>query len=303
MIFVNRTKKCPESLLSEPTLSQAKQASDYYQTWKPGDPAFEEFTHYKGYDVQQALRRDFNWKCAYCESPLEKGSFGVEHYRPKGGVAGCDHPGYWWLAFEWSNLLPTCRPCNQGLLQHIVTADMDVTAVEAFQAVSPAENHGKATQFPVSGVRFTAAFDDHFAEGPLLLDPTRSNPEPELHWRSDSVFSVVEAAETDTGVSDAGGETIKCVALKRLDLVQNRTRLLERLRTQRIQIMDALDQANATANREKQIFAIEIAKIRIADMRLSSDAKQPYAGMVRAFMSKFTAEFTAEMAARGYLVE
>lgn len=43
-------------------------------------------------------------KCCYCErAPLEKHQ-DVEHYRPKSA--------YWWLAWEWSNLLFCCKRCN-----------------------------------------------------------------------------------------------------------------------------------------------------------------------------------------------
>lgn len=301
MIKVDRSEPSPPSLSRPATLAQAAAAELYYSTWNPGDPAFVEFTLYKDIDVQQALRRMFDWKCAYCERQLEKGAFEVEHYRPKGGVEGCDHPGYWWLALDWSNLLPTCAACNKALLQHVVTADMSVEQVEALQAKRPSDLHGKATQFPVSGTRLAAKSNDHLAEGPLLMDPTRMNPEPELKWRSDSVFSVVEPAATATGTSLPGAETIKCVALNRIDLVENRTQVLERLRTQRIQIMDALEKkAVAGAPPEVIAFAIGTALLRLGDMKLSGKPNQPYAGMVRAFVRSFAAEFKSWAAAHGY---
>jgi hypothetical protein len=67
-------------------------------------------------------------KCAYCESVILNTHPGeVEHFRPKGRVRGRDgkvekvtiggaeteHPGYWWLAYAWSNLLPCCIDCNR----------------------------------------------------------------------------------------------------------------------------------------------------------------------------------------------
>lgn len=299
MIRVDRTEPCPPSLLTAATLQQAQDAATYYDTWVAGQAAFVEFTRYKENDVQQALRRMFGWKCAYCERQLEKGAFEVEHYRPKGGVDGCDHPGYWWLALEWTNLLPTCAACNKGLLQHIVTADMQLAEVEALQAKRPTDLHGKRTQFPVSLPRLTAQSHDHFAEGPLLIDPTRTNPEPELRWRSDCVFSVVEPADTAGGPSAMGAATIKCVALNRIDLVENRTQVLERLRTQRIQIMDALEKAVAGADPATIAAAIQTAVLRIGDMKLSGQVNQPYAGMVRAFVRAFRTEFQSWAAARG----
>ncbi len=62
-----------------------------------------------------ALRKLYHNKCAYCESaivpydnhndsPEIRKRFTVEHYRPK--------TYYYWLAYEWSNLLPLCKDCN-----------------------------------------------------------------------------------------------------------------------------------------------------------------------------------------------
>jgi len=81
----------------------------------------------------------FHRKCAYCER-LISGYYGdAEHYRPKGTVTTgnedgslerptCEvpdprrknklvtvnHPGYFWLAYDWRNLLPSCVFCNSG---------------------------------------------------------------------------------------------------------------------------------------------------------------------------------------------
>ncbi|MER9137869.1 hypothetical protein NKI20_16465 [Mesorhizobium sp. M0830] len=134
----------------------------------------------------------------------------------------------------------------------------------------PRELHGEATQFPVSIARLQAKSNDHFAEGPLLIDPTRTDPEPELKWRSDCVFSVAEPADTAVGPSAIGAATIKCVALNRIDLVENRTQILERLRTQRIQIMDALEKkANKGVPPQVMASPIDTALLRIGDMKLS----------------------------------
>lgn len=72
------------------------------------------------------LENLFYKKCAYCETPVSRSQFHAEHYRPKGRVIGengkvkvqddkgveIDHPGYFWLAFHWKNLLPSCALCN-----------------------------------------------------------------------------------------------------------------------------------------------------------------------------------------------
>ena len=79
----------------------------------------------------------FYGKCAYCESYITDFQHGdIEHFRPKGGITDENdnqvvlkddrgnptldatgepkpHPGYYWLAYNWQNLLPSCAICNQ----------------------------------------------------------------------------------------------------------------------------------------------------------------------------------------------
>lgn len=80
-------------------------------------------------------------KCAYCEGTKSEGfSVRIDHYRPKDKVetiqrtangnikydkndkairvnvlndtTQLQHKGYYWLGFEWTNLLPSCERCN-----------------------------------------------------------------------------------------------------------------------------------------------------------------------------------------------
>lgn len=77
--------------------------------------------------VAIALKDLYNNKCAYCEKYCYYPR--VEHYRPKGRVTGANPSanGYYWLSYEWTNLLPSCHECN---------------SVEA-----------KGDKFPVNGLR------------------------------------------------------------------------------------------------------------------------------------------------------
>jgi uncharacterized protein (TIGR02646 family) len=76
--------------------------------------------------MKDALFHLYHGKCAYCESPLRLSSWDqLDHFRPKNKVlddhnrtvcidrAGTPHTGYYWLAYEWTNLLPSCAVCNQ----------------------------------------------------------------------------------------------------------------------------------------------------------------------------------------------
>lgn len=133
---------------------------------------------YRDDEVRKALERLFRRKCAYCESRLGTvGPEDVEHYRPHGAVAERrDHPGYYWLAYTWTNLYPACTYCNQRRRDR-PTWHEPVTG--------PAT--GKATLFPLddeSG-RAMSPEVDLGRERPLLLAPCSPDIDPERHFRYD----------------------------------------------------------------------------------------------------------------------
>ncbi len=56
--------------------------------------------------VKNELSTIFNDKCAFCETNTHAGAFhDVEHFRFK------NH--YYWLGYEWTNLLLSCQICNR----------------------------------------------------------------------------------------------------------------------------------------------------------------------------------------------
>lgn len=85
---------------------------------------------YKHPLVMKLLRKDFSDKCAYCQSHLDfaTGYFPVEHYRPKtayipNNLSHKTKPGYWWLAYDWNNLLLACQVCNLKKGSHFPLSD------------------------------------------------------------------------------------------------------------------------------------------------------------------------------------
>lgn len=48
----------------------------------------------------------YHSKCAYCETRISVSEHTIEHYRPKAKAK------YYWLAHEWTNLLPCCPDCQ-----------------------------------------------------------------------------------------------------------------------------------------------------------------------------------------------
>ncbi len=69
--------------------------------------------------VKQALIDAQHKKCCFCESKLTHITSGdVEHFRPKAavrddGTAALTYPGYYWLAYDWDNLMLACELCNR----------------------------------------------------------------------------------------------------------------------------------------------------------------------------------------------
>jgi len=64
-------------------------------------------SHYRHKDIKRTLAESSHSKCAFCETkPGESGNIEVEHFSPKSL--------YPELTFEWDNLLPACRKCNEA---------------------------------------------------------------------------------------------------------------------------------------------------------------------------------------------
>lgn len=65
--------------------------------------------------TKAALEILYKHKCAYCQTDTSPGApFQVDHFRPKAETNGDSaHFGYYWLAYEWSNLTLCCSICNR----------------------------------------------------------------------------------------------------------------------------------------------------------------------------------------------
>ena len=77
------------------------------------------FDIYAHSSVKEALIAAQHGKCCFCEAKITHISYGdVEHFRPKAGYRQrrrdpLSRPGYYWLAYGWSNLYLSCQLCNQ----------------------------------------------------------------------------------------------------------------------------------------------------------------------------------------------
>lgn len=72
---------------------------------------------YGHFDVKKQLIEDQHEKCCFCEAVFNANGYGdVEHFRPKAAYKSgrkLKYPAYYWLAYEWDNLMFSCQICNQ----------------------------------------------------------------------------------------------------------------------------------------------------------------------------------------------
>jgi uncharacterized protein (TIGR02646 family) len=154
--------------------------------------------------VKSALRAMQRGKCAYCEVEVHDNPGTIDHFRPSKAVQQAKgeeilRPGYFWLAYQWENLLLACIDCNQ---------------------------YQKRIYFPLANqeARARSFHDDLNYEEPLLIDPSAEPVSQYLRFRKE----LVEAIDGNA----RGTETISVFWLndERRALVGNRRKRLQIVR-------------------------------------------------------------------------
>lgn len=160
--------------------------------------------YYSHLDIRRPLWLWQAKKCCYCERRRDlRREPDVEHFRPKTKIDREPGLGYWWLAYEWSNLFFACKACNQEY---------------------------KRTQFPLEedGVRAEPGQPDLSSERPTLANPAEEDPELLIgyFW-----ISVPEPLAKPVGLDPAGrgDRLIRILGLDRDDLNQERGALIDTL--------------------------------------------------------------------------
>ncbi len=200
----------------------------------------------KKYEVREALKEIYYNKCAYCEIKEYKPE--IEHYRPKKKVTGLKgHSGYYWLCYEWTNLLPSCRYCNT--------------------------EGGKGNKFPIKGKRVSKpCFDD---DGLLNIEKCKAERSPLKDEESYLLHPEVDSPEDyflfkpngkiqGIGKDKRGQSTIKICDLNRDNLLYRRQEIIDRLLT-----------------RIKDAFIVYFEKDH-SDAHLKIAMKQIFSGMDKA---------------------
>jgi uncharacterized protein (TIGR02646 family) len=151
--------------------------------------------------VRSALVSTCAGKCAYCETPLAEEAMLADRFRPASGALALDGTlspdHYWWLAYTWENLYPSCAECRSF----------------------------KGARFPVRMERAAPGTTGEALrdERPLLLEPRRDDPEQHLVYAEDgSVASTTEE----------GRATIEILGLNRAQLIASRRDALAQVRAE-----------------------------------------------------------------------
>ena len=203
MIKITKSS-APSVLQSRGADKRAKHCADY--DLAPADYAAGTQTFsfapeiYAHSAVKEALINAQHGKCCFCEKKV--GAEGdVEHFRPKSAVrqkktARLERPGYYWLAYDWDNLLFACPICNQrhkGIL---------------FPLADPSQRAG-------------SHHADLSLEQPLLLNPAETDPAPHIGFRQEVAYAI--------GGSRRGRRTIEVLGLNCENLSEERRGHLDQL--------------------------------------------------------------------------
>lgn len=203
--------------------------------------------------VKPALEAAQHGKCCYCESKVR--SADVEHFRPVKSTRQSvqksprKKPGYYWLAYDWQNLLWACRDCNE---------------------------YCKNDRFPLQNpaARARSPKDDLSTEKPLLIDPATEDPAQHLRFHAEEVLALTPQDR----VSRKGRTTVAVLGLSEPSITALRQAHYEEMR--RIyEIYQALRASGADPNAEAQLAEV---------LRDKAKDSAPYAAMARAALTRWS---------------
>ena len=210
---------------------------------------------YAADDVKQTLREMQHGKCAFCEITVQDRFYGdVEHFRPKGGWqqgrgGTLSEEGYWWLAYEWTNLLLSCQLCNQRYKRNL---------------------------FPIRGERARKPEDALIDEDPMLVDPVDEDPSGVIRFNQ-------EVAE---GLDERGWTTIEVFGLNEggnpKGLIESRLERLVNFTT----VLPAYDLARRQWERLDQVERERIRELQVALLSHTAPA-HPFSAMFRDAIKAF----------------
>ena len=209
----------------------------------------------------------------------------VEHWRPKamaqfGEHHGESEHGYWWLAADWENLLPSCIDCNRGRKHQI-----DVESGERVMM-------DKANQFPLhhDSTLALGPDDELVSERPLLLNPCEPGFDPAENFSYEEGIIV--------GLTERARASIRVYALNRPELVHERE-AVAKLFEHRLAVLTDIAVLVADTRRvnsdpldpERTLVEQMHDQVR-ADLFAMAEPTQPFAGMIQFLLRTVAQELT-----------
>lgn len=258
-LTVNGGAEC-KAICAQYTLNPAVYKIKYHKTTNPFKLKFKG-TIYGEDIVKSQIIADQYEKCCFCEGMFLDHSFGdVEHYRPKGGYQQANSdtikkPGYYWLAYEWSNLMFSCEICNRKYKKNLFP--LTAGTVRALQHTDALESLNNC----------------------LLIDPNHEDPQPHIKFNK----------HIPVGQTAKGRKSITSYGLKRTKLNEARERHLNIVKSnlflsaidlallQRAQI----DAIKATVLVATDAELQQIIDVAIAFVANCAKSNQPFTNMVR----------------------
>lgn len=241
-------------------------------------PAIEKADeHWRNERVTDKLYDSHHGKCCYCERMRDrKREMDVEHYRPKGKVEDdASHTGYWWLVFEWNNLLWSCKTCNQKF---------------------------KGTIFTLlpNGTRSYDETSDLSLERPHLINPKIEDPIQFISFQVDQgggrcFVTAVPRAGIGSDNETRARETIRIVGLNRKEpgysLVQERgDAFLETEFEMIVLYIRHADRAKDAVPENRQGYLDSINDLR-EQLKKFVLSKRPFSGVYRDYLRRHNIEY------------
>jgi len=160
----------------------------------------------------EELRPIYSNKCAYCETSASAGAdLRVDHFRPKQKlIENTNHGGYYWLTYEWSNLILACEKCNGKKSNRF---PIHTEANRIFIPRLDSSGHCTSEYRNTHSTIYTS-------EAPILLNPEADDVEQHLIFKPNGEV---------TGLTSRGNETISILDLNRPTLVIARKKMIDGL--------------------------------------------------------------------------
>ena len=168
-------------------------------------------------------------------------------------------PGYYWLAYEWSNLFFSCQLCNQRYKGNL------------FPLEDPAD-------------RALSHHDDLTAEAPLFIDLANEDPTEYVGFREEYAYAIDD--------NEYGVTCIKALGLNRAELEERRRDRLSELKY-KVRMVDILAQwENDAADPLDSVEQGLLDDLRV-ELAENTTAAAEYSAMASAALASVAASHAA----------